>query len=176
MRHIVFKGQKYKQVLMNIHPDAPFNKILKEINSLTLPVDYQNDEHTRYAILELINNSIRAQKENRSNEPIKLEIKIENNILTVTVTDSGGGFEISELPYDINEPVERIDPNKKSFQDYREKNQYKRFGLGLLVARKQFPQFEITFYNNKNETVPSGSTEITGTVIKMSLELPDGGT
>jgi len=174
MRHIVFKGQKYKQVSMNIYPDAPFNKILKEINSLTLPIDYQNDEHTRYAILELINNSIRAQKENSSKEPIKLEIKIENNIMTVVITDSGRGFDISDLPYDINEPVKQIDPNKKSFQDYREKNQYKRFGLGLLVARKQFHQFEITFYNNKNETVPSGSIEIKGTIIKMSLELSDG--
>jgi len=48
---------------MNISGDAPFHEILKQVNGLTIPESPHDDEHTRYAMLELINNSLRAHRE-----------------------------------------------------------------------------------------------------------------
>ena len=76
MRHIVFQGRKFKRVIMNISGDAPFHEILKQVNGLTIPESPHDDEHTRYALLELINNSLRAHREKGIKEKITTELSV----------------------------------------------------------------------------------------------------
>lgn len=173
MRHIVFKGRKYKRVIMNISGDAPFHEILKQVNGLTIPESPHDDEHTRYAMLELINNSLRAHREQGINESIRTELIVDGADLGIFIRDMGGGFDITGLPYDINESVEEIDTNSGRFQSYREDNQYKRFGMGLIVARRLFPVFKVTFYDESGLEVPYATDGIVGTQIEMGVRLND---
>ena len=159
---------------MNISGDAPFHEILKQVNGLTIPDSPHDDEHTRYALLELINNSLRAHREKGIHDKIRTELKIEDDILKIRITDRGGGFDISALPYDINESTDDIDTNSNSFQLYREKNQYKRFGMGLIVAKRLFPVFNISFYNERNEEVPYNPDTVVGTHIEMEIRWNNG--
>ncbi|RKX85474.1 MAG: ATP-binding protein [Spirochaetes bacterium] len=169
MRHIVFQGRKYKRVIMNISGDAPFHEILKQVNGLAIPESPHDDEHTRYAILELINNSMRAHREKKVHEKIRTELKAEKDVLTIRIIDQGGGFDMSGLPYDIDKSVGEIDTNSNSFQLYREENQYKKFGMGLIVAKKLFPIFEISFYDENDETIPYTPGKVVGTRIDMGI-------
>ena len=173
MRHIVFQGRKYKRVILNISGDAPFHEILKKVNGLTIPDSPHDDEHTRYAMLELINNSLRAHREKGITEKIRTELVVKDRDLGISITDRGGGFDISGLPYDLGESVNEIDTNSGRFQMYREKKQYKRFGIGLSVARRLFPEFRISFYNDDGSEVPYTPGGVTGTRIDMGLRLND---
>lgn len=154
---------------MNISGDAPFHKILKQVNGLTIPDSPHDDEHTRYAMLELINNSIRAHREKGIKDTIRTELYVKDDILEIHIIDRGGGFSIDELPYDMGESVEEIDTNSGRFQEYRENNQYKKFGMGLIVARRLFPVFKINFYNENEYDIPYEPSEVIGTRIEMGI-------
>ncbi len=173
MRHIVFQGRKYKRVVMNISGDAPFHEILKQVNGLTIPESPHDDEHTRYAMLELINNSLRAHREKGIKETIRTELTIDGVDLDISITDKGGGFDIENLPYDIDDSVEQIDTNSGKFQSYREENQYRRFGMGLIVARRLFPEFKVSFYDGSGVDVPFSQNGVVGTKINMGIRLND---
>jgi anti-sigma regulatory factor (Ser/Thr protein kinase) len=154
---------------MNISGDAPFHEILKQVNGLTIPESPHDDEHTRYAMLELINNSLRAHREKGIKEKIRTELRVEDDILNISITDKGGGFDISHLPFNIREPADEIDTNSNSFQLYREKNQYKRFGMGLIVAKRLFPVFDINFYDESGKDIPYNPEKVVGTRIDMKI-------
>jgi anti-sigma regulatory factor (Ser/Thr protein kinase) len=158
---------------MNISGDAPFHEILKRVNCLTIPDSPHDDEHTRYAMLELINNSLRAHREKGVQEAIKTELEVRDNILNISITDRGGGFNLKKLPYNIEESVSEIDTNSSSFQTYREENQYRKFGMGLLIARRLFPLFKVSFVNEEGKTVPYSLTGVSGTRIEMGLRWND---
>ena len=159
---------------MNISGDAPFHEILKKVNGLTIPDSPHDDEHTRYAVLELINNSLRAHREKGVREKIRTEYRVEDDTLEITITDKGGGFDPASLPYDLKDPVDDVDTNGNRFQEYREQNQYKRFGMGILVARRLFPTFSISFYDSDGNDVPYDADEVEGTRIDMGLRWNDG--
>ena len=169
MRHIVFQGRKYKRVIMNISGDAPFHAILKQVNGLAIPESPHDDEHTRYAMLELINNSLRAHREKGITDKIHTELKVEDDILNISITDKGGGFDISNLPYNLGESADEIDTNSNRFQLYREDNQYKRFGMGLIVAKRLFPIFDINFYDSNGKDIPYNPEKVVGTRIDMGI-------
>ena len=169
MRHIVFLGRKYKRVIMNISGDAPFHEILKQVNGLTIPESPHDDEHTRYAMLELINNSLRAHREKGIKEKIRTELQVGEELLNISITDKGGGFDISNLPYTLDESSNEIDTNSNRFQLYREENQYKRFGMGLIVAKRLFPVFDINFYDENGKDISYNPDKVVGTRIDMSI-------
>ncbi len=169
MRHIVFQGRKYKRVVMNISGDASFHKILKQVNGLTIPDSPHDDEHTRYAMLELINNSLRAHREKGISDVIRTELYVKEETLDIHIIDRGGGFDVGELPYNIDDTIGDIDTNSGRFQEYRESNQYKKFGMGLIVARRLFPVFNVHFYDENEKDVPYASSGVVGTRIEMGI-------
>jgi len=174
MRHIVYQGRKYKRVILNISGDAPFHEILKKVNGLTIPDSPHDDEHTRYAVLELLNNSLRAHREQGIRDSIRTEMEADDEVLTITIIDRGGGFDIDGLPYDIRDSADDIDTNSGRFQEYREANQYKRFGMGLLVARRLFPEFDVSFYDESGTDVPYAPGSVVGTRIELGLRWNNG--
>ncbi len=173
MGYIVFEGIKYKKIALNIATGAPFHEILKKINSIGIQ-ECNQEEEIRYAIMELVNNSLRAHRQNSIKEDIRTELKIQEGKLFVTITDKGPGFDIKNLPYNIETPAAEVDTNSIEFQRYREKHRYKHFGMGLLVARRQFPEFKITFFDTSVMPVTYAEGKVAGTRIEMSMRLNNG--
>ena len=167
MGYIKYKQKKYKTITIRLSKDSDFSVLLKEFHQLEFPELKSDIEHIRYAVLELVNNSIRAHKEQNTAERILLRFTLEEEHLLTIIKDAGGGFDISVLPYDINHDVSQIDLNAPSFQQYREENDYNRFGMGLLVTKRTFDDFNITFYTGEREDVHWGEENILGTIITL---------
>lgn len=171
MPHILYKNKYYGQLTFTISAGAPFNAILHQINNIEIPRATLEMEHVRYAILELINNSLRAQREKERNQKILLKVIYKQNNLEFQLKDWGGGFNPKNLPYDIADPYDRINVQSSRFQSYREQHQYRRFGMGLLSCKKVFPRFEIHFHDGNNNigSYQPGLTQ--GTLILLEVPL-----
>ena len=122
------------------------------------------------SIIELINNSICAHNVNNINEPVQIRFSIENYDLHISIKDKGRGFDPSELPFNLNDPVSAIDINGKNFQIYREKYNYKRFGTGLFNAKKIFDDFQLHFFDRSGKTISWDALIKEGTIINLVLK------
>ena len=144
MPHIVYRGQKYTRVVINISGTAQFHEILKQLNDLAIP-------------------------EIPRDEVITTELWMEADRLKISIVDKGGGFDINRLPYDFNQGADLIDTEDREFQKYRERNQYKRFGMGLVIGRRLFPEFKVSFYDENGSTVDYEPGNVVGTRIEMGI-------
>jgi hypothetical protein len=61
-----------------------------------------------------------------------------------------------------------VDLNGSRFQEYQRRNNFQRFGMGLLVARRVFPSFSLAFLDAAGRQVRWGEGEVAGTLIHMS--------
>jgi anti-sigma regulatory factor (Ser/Thr protein kinase) len=170
--YIRYRGKKYRSVRLHIRTDADFNDILKELNEIELADVPISSEQIMYAILELINNSLRAQKEKRVRKKIFSEFSLaEDDRLFITIRDWGGGFDIAKLPYDLSASAEDVDTNSETFQNYREEHGYMRFGIGLYVVKKTFDSFKLYFIDEKLKPVRWESGKARGTCIELQLKV-----
>ncbi len=169
MKRIVYNRTSSSTVRINITPTVEFREILKVLNNIYLP-DYDNIDHDniKYAVMELLNNSLRAHREKRVNKTIITTFNTFNSHLTINIKDYGGGFDPGKLPYDLEKDHQEINPQSSSFIEYREKNNYLRFGMGLLLAKRTFAYFDLSFFNNYEKQVKWESGEAAGTIIRLS--------
>lgn len=169
MKRIVYNRITSSTVRINISPTVEFREILKVLNNIYLP-DYDGIDHDniKYAVMELLNNSLRAHREKRVNKTIITTFNTFNSHLTINIKDYGGGFDPGKLPYDLEKDHQEINPQSSSFIEYREKNNYLRFGMGLLLARRTFAYFDLSFFNNYEKQVKWESGEAAGTIIRLS--------
>ena len=168
--YIQYRGKKYRKVRLHIRTDADFNDILHELNEIELYGAPISSEQIIYAILELINNSLRAQKERNISKKILTEFSLSNeNSLFIKIQDWGGGFDVSKLPYDLSSSTDEVDTNSETFQNYREEHGYMRFGIGLYVVKKTFDSFHLYFINEDLQPVRWESGQAEGTCIEMKL-------
>jgi anti-sigma regulatory factor (Ser/Thr protein kinase) len=174
MPSIIYDGKPYKNIILKISITAPFREILKKINELNYPCSEAVSEPVRFAVLELLNNSLRAHREKEITDDIVIDFKITGLELFIQITDSGGGFDLTRLPYDLSDNPESIDVNSEVFQEYREKNHYQRFGMGLLAGKKVFQDFEVLFYGQDGTITPWQPGLTKGTIIRMSMGNLDG--
>jgi len=165
--YIFFRKETSKRLKLTITSMTDFKEIFKVFNTIRFSSGKINDEHVIFAVLELINNSLRAQREAQSMKDIYVRFKIENSALHIRIQDWGGGFDISKLPYNLTEDPEDIDTNNQEFQEYREKNNFLRFGMGLYVAKKTFSGIDITFKDLNNKPVLWESGNAAGTCIDL---------
>lgn len=165
MGYITYRQKTYRQLTFSFSGKVPFEKVLGALNHVDFNGTVENDEQAIYAILELINNSLRAHREKEVKEKIVLKIRSEEDHVMVRLKDRGGGFDPSNLPYDIHSPVQEISPASEAFEAYREKHNYRRFGMGLLLARKVFPGFRLSFFEENGK--------IAGTVVDLSTKAFD---
>lgn len=169
IRYITFRGKAYRTIKLNIDPQAQFNDILLVLNTLRFNSVSINEEQIIFAILELINNSLRAHREKKKKEKITVIFHVKNNYLYIKIQDWGGGFDPSALPYDISENPDSIDTNSEVFHEYRETHGYKRFGIGLYVVKKTFHWFTLYFIDENYTPVEWDSGEAAGTCIELSI-------
>jgi len=152
-RYIEFENKKYQSLTLRISPQTSFQCILARINKIKFVGSDHPSEHIIYSILELLNNSLRAHRDRRVEKPILLEINTCPNGFEIQIQDWGSGFDIRSLPYSLNSDPDEIDIHDTKFEKYRQIHNYQRFGLGLYLARKTFPYFELNFFDmDQNET------------------------
>jgi len=167
MGYIKYKDKKYKTVTIRLTKSTEFSSLLKEFHQIYFTGLDKKMEHIRYAVLELVNNSIRAHQERDEQAPITLQFILSDQDLLIIMKDRGGGFDTGRLPYDISEPVDHIDLNNPDFQAYRERHGYHRFGMGLLVAKRTFDDFVLKFHARGKEELSWTEGRTEGTILEM---------
>jgi anti-sigma regulatory factor (Ser/Thr protein kinase) len=147
-----------------------FKKILDTLEEIRLPDMGTKQQNMKYAVLEMVNNSIRAHRENNIDKPICIILAYDFPSLTIEVKDCGPGFNPGNLPFSLEDNPLQIDVKSKAFLEYRERNNYLRFGMGLYVVRKTFPIFRLAFLNQEGEPIPWSPGKVHGTSITVGIK------
>jgi anti-sigma regulatory factor (Ser/Thr protein kinase) len=163
-----YKGRSISKVTINIRPQADFREILSVLSDLSLPDSIKDEENIKYAILECLNNSLRAHRENEVDKDIITYFEIKNSHLSVEIKDFGRGFDPQKLPYDLDEDPGQIDNKAPAFQEYQQKHQYQRFGMGLLLVKKTFSWFKLAFFDHNERPTSWANGDVQGTRILVS--------
>lgn len=169
----VFQDRPSDRVALAIDPREDFREVLRKIDAVAFPDFVGNPDNLRFAVLELISNSLRAHREIDSQEPIRVEFRSRDRHIEVEIRDFGGGFDPTRLPYDLAADPAGVDHNSAAFEEYRVRYENRRFGMGLLVARKTFPGFALRFFDRQHRAVRWGEASVWGTLIHLSTEGAD---
>jgi anti-sigma regulatory factor (Ser/Thr protein kinase) len=163
-----FQSKHSDQITVTIHPKADFREVLLTLESIGFPDFVENADNIKYAVLELISNSLRAHRENKVDKQVMAVFRARNSEIDVEVKDFGGGFDPDRLPYSLEDPVEAIDQTSDEFERYQKKHNYLRFGMGLLVTKKTFPSFQVVFFDREERPVQWRRGAVMGTLIRVS--------
>jgi two-component system sensor histidine kinase ArlS len=137
--------------------NIPLNELLQEVNeeiSIRMQdknISYEADIPANWSLVNvnkfllfnlffnLVNNAIKYNKENGE---IKVVAMHENNVFSVSITDSGIGISAENLPYIFNR-----------FKKFRQSLQQDSFGLGLPIVKSiaGFHGIKIEVLSKKNE-------------------------
>jgi anti-sigma regulatory factor (Ser/Thr protein kinase) len=171
---MLFRSRRYRRIRLRIDPGAGFRTILDTLEELGLPDMTCKADHVKYAVLEMINNSLRAHRITRCADPIDVVFERAEPVLRVRIRDRGPGFDPRTLPFSLKSDPYAIDLNAEVFQEYRRRNNYERFGMGLPLAMRTFDSFELAFVDEAGQEVPweawnSGS--VRGTAITVTKAL-----
>ena len=171
---MVFGNKKYRRIRLTVHPRAPFRNVLRVLERLELPETGTNPEHVKYALLEMINNSLRAHRNSDIEENIQIRFELldaPQECVRISVSDRGPGFDPESLPYSLNEDPASIDLNSPVFHEYRKKNNYRRFGMGLPLVLRTFDTFSIEFRDESGNAISWHPERVRGTSITVSKRL-----
>lgn len=171
MRGIIYEGAEHRSLSIKVRPGCSFDSVLKIFEEMRFPVSRVPDDRISFAILELVANSMRAHEERGSEDSILVRLWVDRRRLLATVSDRGGGFDPSRLPYAIDAPVETLDLMSAEFVAYRERYGNSRFGMGLVAVRKIFPIFSLKFVDGSDDELAWPSPDIEGTTILLGLPL-----
>jgi anti-sigma regulatory factor (Ser/Thr protein kinase) len=162
-------GKRSRTIRVKMNPSADFRGVIHTFDSIKLPKTDIDPENLKFAILELINNSIRAHKERGEERDILIDITVAESRLHVAIRDYGGGFDPGLLPYPLDSDPAALDIHAQAFHQYQEKNGYKRFGMGIYLAKKTFEEFHLLFLDEKDTPVSWAPGRIVGTLIRANL-------
>jgi anti-sigma regulatory factor (Ser/Thr protein kinase) len=164
-------GKQSRTIRLTVDPTADFRAVLATLEAIVLPPARVSDEHIRFAILELLNNSIRAHREKAEPRDILVDLTASDGRLTVSVRDFGGGFDTARLPYGIQDDPALLDLHSPAFEEYQKRNGYKRFGMGIYMAKKTFDQFRLVFLDESSRPAAFQPGVTSGTLITLSVEM-----
>jgi anti-sigma regulatory factor (Ser/Thr protein kinase) len=167
-------GEHSRTVRLSVNPRADFRDVIQTLESVAIPPVRVNEEHVRFAVLELLNNSIRAHREKGEARDILLDLTISDGRLVVSIRDFGGGFDTGRLPYRLEDDPSGLDLHSTSFEDYQRRNGFKRFGMGIYVAKKTFDDFRLVFLDARDQPMPWVAGETVGTLITLSVGTRSG--
>jgi anti-sigma regulatory factor (Ser/Thr protein kinase) len=168
-------GRQTRTVRLSIDPGADFREVVHAVESIGIPPVRVNAEHVRFAILELVNNSVRAHKERGESRSITLDFTAGDGRLVVAVRDFGGGFDPARLPYPLDADPATLDLHSAAFEDYQKRNGYKRFGMGIYVAKKTFDEFRLVFLDPRDRPTAWAPGACAGTLITLAVTAADRG-
>ena len=150
-------------------PNCTGEDICGAMARLRLPLANEDAFCTRYALMELVSNAARASRDRATVVPVCVEIWLDGDRTRFRVSDAAGGFDPGLLPYDFTGSDEEVDLVSDAFDSYREVNDFKRFGLGLLLSRRAADEFQLVFVDSKGKRVAwKDDGSVHGTVITFS--------
>jgi anti-sigma regulatory factor (Ser/Thr protein kinase) len=165
--YIYYNGHAYSRLKILFSPEfsgAFFYKILELID---FPLSEKEDVLFRFAVTELVNNAIRASKENEVEVNVRIEFSIFGSVLRLVVQDHALGFDKNILPFKIENGTNNPEVFSEKFIKYREKHGHQRFGMGLLSAKMVMDELSINFFDqNGEEVVWRGKGSVVGTIIR----------
>jgi anti-sigma regulatory factor (Ser/Thr protein kinase) len=173
---ISYYDKKYKQISFKFDIDTDFRQIIKTLDHLVLPNKESEARNIKNGLLELINNSLRAHRENKIDKSIIISFECVNTSLKMLIKDHGKGFDPEKLPYHIDKKTNEININSDEFKEYQKKNNYLRFGMGLYLVKKIFNKMEITFHDEQGNIVPWDENKVSGTTITARIKVKQNGT
>ena len=162
-------GLQSRTIRLSIDPHADFREVIRILDAIVIPPSRVSNEHIRFAILELLNNSIRAHREKGESRDIWIDLSALDGRFMVSVRDFGGGFDTKKLPYDLASDPQTLDLHSASFDEYQKKNEYKRFGMGIYVARKTFDEFRLVFLDERDRPMSFHPGRTAGTLITLAV-------
>jgi anti-sigma regulatory factor (Ser/Thr protein kinase) len=162
-------GKQSRTIRLTVSPHANFREAIRALAAITIPPTRVSGEHIRFAVLELLNNSIRAQKEKGDPRDISIDMTASDGRLVVSIRDYGGGFDPGKLPYDLAANSATLDLRSSPFEEYQRQNGYKRFGMGLYIAKKTFDDFRLVFLDQQDRPTHWAPGQIAGTIITVSV-------
>jgi anti-sigma regulatory factor (Ser/Thr protein kinase) len=169
LESLQMNGKQSRTIRISVNPKADFREVMSTLEAIVIPPVRVNDEHVRFAVLELLNNSIRAHRERGEARDISLDLSVLDGKLVVTIRDFGGGFDTAKLPYRLEEDPSEMDLHSSAFEEYQKKNGYKRFGMGIYVAKKTFDSFRLVFLDDRDQPMSWTPGETAGTLIVLSV-------
>ncbi len=162
-------GKQSRTIRLSVNPHADFRAVIQTLESIVIPPVQVSQEHVRFAVLELLNNSIRAHRERHEPRDILLDLTISDGKLVVSIRDFGGGFDAGSLPYDLDADPSRLDLHSPEFEHYQRRNGFKRFGMGIYVAKKTFDEFRLVFLDEKDRPMEWAAGRTVGTLITLAV-------
>jgi anti-sigma regulatory factor (Ser/Thr protein kinase) len=162
-------GRKSRAIRVKINPAADFREVIHAFDAIEIPPTATGADNLRFTILELVNNSIRAHKERGESRDILVDLTMTDGRLHIAIRDYGGGFDPKLLPYPLNADPATLDIHGETFQEYQKKNAYKRFGMGIYLAKKTFEHFQLLFLDEKEMPVIWEMGRIFGTLIRVDI-------
>jgi anti-sigma regulatory factor (Ser/Thr protein kinase) len=162
-------GKQSRTIRLSVNPQADFRQVIRTLDAIVLPPVRVHEEHVRFAVLELLNNSIRAHRERGEARDISIDLTISDGRLVVTIRDFGGGFDTAKLPYALEDDPSRLDLHSAEFENYQKRNGFKRFGMGIYVAKKTFDDFRLVFLDDRDQPMSWKPGETAGTLIVLSV-------
>lgn len=178
MNYILYKGNCYTKLRINFSPKLNGSDFFKILELVEFPVKEGESVLLKYAITELVTNSIRALHEKKSDKEVVVEFQTAGNFIRFVVTDFAGGFDLSKLPIDINRDNAHIDILSREFQEYRERHGFNRFGIGLCSSRMALDAFHLVFIDGEGNELPwRGEGSVRGTRITAAkrVQEPEAG-
>jgi len=166
-RYVAFEKKRCNNLVLKISPHTPFQDILARMEKIEFVGCSISSEHIIYSILELVNNSLRAQRSRKVEDPILLKIMTDSRGFEIELKDWGGGFDINSLPYSLDGDISEVNIHSEDFENYRQVHNYRRFGLGLYLARKTFHDFAIHFFDSEGNESEWVKGQSAGTRIKL---------
>ena len=162
-------GKQSRSIRLSVNPQADFRQVIHTLEAIVLPPVRVNEDHVRFAALELLNNSIRAHREKGDPRDISIDLTISDGRLVVTIRDFGGGFDTGKLPYSLEADPSGLDLHSPEFEEYQKRNGFKRFGMGIYVAKKTFDEFRLVFLDERDQPMSWRPGKTVGTLIILSV-------
>jgi len=169
LESLKMNGKQSRTIRLSVNPQADFRQVIHTLEAIVFPPVRVNAEHVRFAVLELLSNSIRAHKEKGEPRNISIDLTISDGRLVVTIRDFGGGFDTGTLPYALEADPSRLDLHSPEFEEYQKRNGFKRFGMGIYVAKKTFDDFRLVFLDDRDQPMSWRPGKTVGTLITLSV-------
>ena len=164
-------GTECRRIRLSVSPDADFRSVLHALDSIEVPLPPLSYENVRFAILELVRNSISAHRDANEQRDILVELSCIRGTFGVTVRDFGGGFDPRKLPYRLEASPSSLDLTSRNFVEYRNRNGQRKFGIGISIAKKTFDRFRLEFLDKRDMPVPWIEGRIMGTRVTAEIFL-----
>lgn len=168
LRSLELQGKQSRTIRLSVNPQADFREVIRTLETIAIPPISASIEHVRFAILELLNNSLRAHRERGEQRQVNVDLTMTDGRLVIAIRDFGGGFDPKRLPYDLDADPATLDVHSPSFQAYQKINGYKRFGMGIYIAKKTFDDFRLVFLDDRDRPGPWVQGRIAGTLITLT--------